>query len=100
MGLAPYGNPIYEDKIKKLVDIKEDGTFRLDQKYFNYATGLTMTNNKFNNLFGQKPRNPKNEKINSISYGYSSINSKSNRRDNDQISQNQFVKNMILKIYV
>ena len=63
MGLAPYGNPIYEDKIKQLVDIKDDGTFRLDQKYFNYATGLTMTNKKFNNLFGQKPRDPKNEKI-------------------------------------
>jgi len=63
MGLAPYGKPIYEDKIKMLIDIKSDGTFRLDQKYFNYATGLTMTNNKFNNLFGQKPRNPKNEKI-------------------------------------
>ena len=63
MGLAPYGNPIYEDKIKEVVDIKDDGTFRLDQKYFNYATGLTMTNEKFNNLFGQKPRNPKNEKI-------------------------------------
>ena len=63
MGLAPYGNPIYEDKIKKLIDIKDDGTFRLDQKYFNYATGLTMTNDKFNNLFGQKPRDPKSEKI-------------------------------------
>ncbi len=63
MGLAPYGNPIYEEKIKQLVDVKEDGTFRLDQNYFNYATGLTMTNNNFNNLFGQKPRNPKNEKI-------------------------------------
>ncbi len=63
MGLAPYGNPIYEDKVKKLIDIKDDGTFRLDQKYFNYATGLTMTNNKFNNLFGQKPRNPKKDKI-------------------------------------
>jgi len=63
MGLAPYGNPIYEDKIKKLVDIKDDGTFRLDQKYFNYATGLTMTNEKFHNLFGQKPRDPRNEKI-------------------------------------
>ena len=63
MGLAPYGNPIYENKIKQLIDIKEDGTFRLDQRYFNYATGLTMTNSKFNNLFGQKPRNPKNEKI-------------------------------------
>ncbi len=63
MGLAPYGNPIYEDKIKKLIDIKNDGTFRLDQKYFNYATGLTMTSEKFNNLFGQNPRNPQNEKI-------------------------------------
>ena len=63
MGLAPYGKPVYEDKIKKLVDIKEDGTFRLDQKYFNYATGLTMTNDKFDDLFGQKPRDPRNEKI-------------------------------------
>ena len=63
MGLAPYGSPIYEEKIKKLIDIKNDGTFRLDQSYFNYATGLTMTNDKFNNLFGQKPRNPKIEKI-------------------------------------
>ena len=49
MGLAPYGHPIYVDKIKKIVDIKDDGTFSLDQKYFNYATGLTMTNDKFNN---------------------------------------------------
>ena len=63
MGLAPYGNPIYQDKVKKLLDIKNDGTFRLDQTYFNYATGLTMTNEKFNKLFGQKPRNPQNEKI-------------------------------------
>ena len=63
MGLAPYGNPIYENKVKQLVDIKEDGTFKLDQKYFNYATGLTMTNDNFHNLFGQKPRNPKNEKL-------------------------------------
>ena len=59
MGLAPYGNPIYENKVKQLLDIKEDGTFRLDQKYFNYATGLTMTNNKFHELFGQKPRTQK-----------------------------------------
>ena len=63
MGLAPYGNPIHEDKIRQLLDLKDDGTFRLDQKYFNYATGLTMTNEKFHNLFGQKPRNPENEKI-------------------------------------
>jgi len=64
MGLAPYGNAIFEDKIKsKLIDIKEDGSFHLDQSYFNYATGLTMTNKKFENLFGQKVRNPKNEKL-------------------------------------
>ncbi len=63
MGLAPYGNPIYYDKIKKLIDIKDDGTFRLDQKYFNYTAGLTMTNEKFHNLFGQKPRNAESDKI-------------------------------------
>ena len=63
MGLAPYGNPTYEHKVRELVDIKDDGTFRLNQKYFNYATGLTMTNEKFHNLFGQKPRDAKNEKI-------------------------------------
>jgi len=63
MGLAPYGNPIYENKILQLVDIKKDGTFRLDQDYFNYATGLTMTSSKFHNLFGQEPRNPKYEKL-------------------------------------
>jgi carbamoyltransferase len=63
MGLAPYGNAIYEDKVKKLVDVKDDGTFRLDQSYFNYATGLTMTNKKFDTLFGQKPRNPNKEKV-------------------------------------
>ena len=64
MGLAPYGNPIYVEKIiKNLVDIKEDGSFWLNQDYFNYATGLTMTNNKFFNLFGQKARDPKKEKL-------------------------------------
>ena len=63
MGLAPYGNPIYVEKVKKIIDLKEDGTFRLDQTYFNYAVGLTMTSNKFNKFFGQKPRDPKNEKI-------------------------------------
>ena len=64
MGLAPYGEPIYKDKIlEKLIDIKEDGSFRLDQTYFNYATGLTMTNKKFDDLFGQKPRNEKKDKL-------------------------------------
>ncbi len=63
MGLAPYGSPIYEDKIKQLIDIKDDGSFMLDQEFFNYATGLTMTNTKFDNLFGQKPRNPKKDQL-------------------------------------
>ena len=63
MGLAPYGNPIYIDQIKKLIDIKNDGSFRLDQSYFNYATGLTMTSKKFNKLFGKSPRNPMKEKL-------------------------------------
>ena len=63
MGLAPYGKPLYVDKIKKIIDIKDDGTFRLDQKFFNYATGLTMTNKNFHDLFGQKPRHPNNDKI-------------------------------------
>ena len=64
MGLAPYGVPIYEDKIiNNLIDIKEDGSFHLNQTYFNYATGLTMTNKKFNNLFGQNPRDSKKEKL-------------------------------------
>ncbi len=57
MGLAPYGKPIYKDKIiENLVDIKPDGTFRLNQDYFNYATGLTMTNKKFDDLFGYPAR--------------------------------------------
>ncbi len=63
MGLAPYGKPIYEKQIRKLIDIKNDGSFRLDQKYFSYATGLKMTNNNFDSLFGNKVRNPKKEKI-------------------------------------
>ena len=64
MGLAPYGNPIYENKIiNNLIDIKEDGSFHLDQSYFNYATGLTMTNKKFDNLFGQKARNARFVKL-------------------------------------
>ncbi len=65
MGLAPYGKPKYTDLIlNNLVDLKDDGTFILDQKYFNYSTGLTMTNKKFDNLFGNPARKPEKEKIN------------------------------------
>jgi len=59
MGLAPYGNPKYADLIKKhLIDIKEDGSFHLDMSYFNYCTGLTMTNERFDELFGGPARKP------------------------------------------
>ena len=62
MGLAPYGKPKYTDLIlKELIDVKEDGSFRLNMKYFNFATGLTMTNDKFSKLFGQKVRDPNKE---------------------------------------
>ncbi|MEI8187036.1 MAG: carbamoyltransferase [Chlorobiaceae bacterium] len=57
MGLAPYGEPKYVDLIKdNLIDIKEDGSFHLDMNYFNYCTGLTMTNERFDKLFGGPPR--------------------------------------------
>jgi carbamoyltransferase len=59
MGLAPYGEPKYARLIlDHLMDLKDDGTFRLNQEYFNYCTGLTMTNGKFDELFGGKPRKP------------------------------------------
>lgn len=59
MGLAPYGSPKYVEKIfDHLVDLKPDGSFRLDQSYFNYCTGLTMTGPKFDALFGGPPRKP------------------------------------------
>ncbi len=59
MGLAPYGEPKYVDTIlDHLLDLKEDGSFRLNMAYFNYATGLTMTNGRFDDLFGGPPRQP------------------------------------------
>jgi len=62
MGLAPYGEPKYRDKIMNhLIDVKDDGSFRLDQSYFDYATGLTMTNKKFDDLFGQPARAPETQ---------------------------------------
>ncbi|MGH6635595.1 MAG: carbamoyltransferase family protein [Gammaproteobacteria bacterium] len=62
MGLAPYGQPKYADVIlEKLLDLKDDGTFRLNMDYFNYATGLTMTNGRFDDLFGGPARKPESE---------------------------------------
>jgi carbamoyltransferase len=59
MGLAPYGEPKYAPLIlENLMDLKDDGTFRLDQDYFDYCTGLTMTNDKFDRLFGAPARKP------------------------------------------
>tara|TARA_B100000886_G_scaffold90389_1_gene59617 strand:+ start:2394 stop:4229 length:1836 start_codon:yes stop_codon:yes gene_type:complete len=62
MGLAPYGQPKYKDLIiNELMDLKEDGSFKLNMKFFDYATGLTMTNKKFSKLFGNPVRNPKRD---------------------------------------
>lgn len=62
MGLAPYGEPKYVDRIlTHLIDLKDDGTFRLNMDYFNYTTGLTMTNKKFDQVFGGPPRQPESQ---------------------------------------
>ena len=62
MGLAPYGEAKYADLIKeKIINVSDDGSFQLDMSYFNYASGLTMTNKKFNSLFGGPPRNSESE---------------------------------------
>jgi len=62
MGLAPYGEPKYVDLIlDHLIDLKPDGTYRLDMSYFNYATGLTMTGSKLDKLFGGPPRKPESD---------------------------------------
>ena len=62
MGLAPYGEPKFRNLIlDNLIDLKDDGTFRLNMDFFNYATGLTMTNEKFSKLFGEPVRNSKKD---------------------------------------
>lgn len=64
MGLAPYGEPVFKDlMIEKLMDLKDDGSFRLNMEYFNYCTGLTMTNNKFSELFGQPVRGKEEDRL-------------------------------------
>lgn len=82
MGLAPYGKPIYAKLIfDNLIDLKEDGSFRLNMRYFNYCAGLTMTNGRFNRLFGGPPRRPE---------------SKLTQRDMDIASSIQFVTEEIM----
>ncbi len=62
MGLAPYGTPKYKDLIyKHLIEVKDDGSFKMNMSYFNYTFGLQMTNNKFNKLFGGPPRKPESK---------------------------------------
>ena len=62
MGLAPYGEPTYKDLIlSELIDLKRDGSFKMNMQYFNYCAGLTMTNKKFNRLFGGPPRKPESK---------------------------------------
>jgi carbamoyltransferase len=62
MGLAPYGRPLYQEAIyKHLIDLKADGSFWLNMKYFNYCQGLTMTNRRFHTLFGGPPRRPESD---------------------------------------
>ena len=64
MGLAPYGNPIYRDLIlENLIDLRADGSFQLNQDYFDYATGLRMINGQFEELFGKRARKPEAESI-------------------------------------
>ena len=64
MGLAPYGEPKYAQAIlEHLIDLKEDGSFRLDQSWFDYCTGLTMTNERFHRLFGGVPRQPEQDPL-------------------------------------
>lgn len=58
MGLAPYGQPLYTDLIRRIIDIKDDGTYRLDMRYFDFATDLKMTSARFDELFGGPPRQP------------------------------------------
>ena len=65
MGLAPYGEPKYVEAIREhLIDIREDGSFRLNMEYFNYCQGLTMTSRRFHRLFGREPRRPRRRSSN------------------------------------
>ena len=81
MGLAPYGKPGFVDKIlEHLIDLKPDGSFRLDQTYFDYMTGFTMTNRRFAELFGEPVRD-RGKSSDHVSHGYCGFHSGGHRRD-------------------
>ena len=101
MGLAPYGSPKYKDLIlKELIDLKEDGSFKLNMKYFNYATGLTMTNDKFSKLFNGKVRNPDKDLITSfhmdLAASIQSVTEEIVLRLTNSISKETKIKNLCL----
>ena len=101
MGLAPYGKPIFKDLIlDKLIDLKQDGSFKLDMRYFNYATGLTMTNNKFSKLFGHPVRDPKKDLLNKfhmdIAASIQSVTEEIVLRITNNISSEYKIRNLCL----
>ena len=101
MGLAPYGKPIFKDLIiDKLLDLKQDGSFKLNMKYFNYATGLTMTNNKFSRLFGHPVRDVKKDLLNefhmNIAASIQSVTEEIILRLTKNISKEYKIKNLCL----
>ena len=101
MGLAPYGKPIFKDLIiDKLLDLKIDGSFKLDMSYFNYATGLTMTNSKFSKLFGENVRDPKKDLLTqfhmNIAASIQAVTEEIVLRITKSISQKYKIKNLCL----
>ena len=101
MGLAPYGKPIFKDLIlDKLLDLKADGSFKLNMKYFSYATGLTMTNNKFSELFGNPVREAKKDSLKEfhmdIAASIQAVTEEIVLRLTKSISKNYNLKNLCL----
>ena len=101
MGLAPYGEPKYKKLITdNLIDIKEDGSFKLDQSYFEYSTGLKMTSRRFTKLFGNKPRNPEKEKLTQfhmdIAFSIQSVTEDIMLRITNSLASEYNIKNLCL----
>jgi carbamoyltransferase len=101
MGLAPYGKPIFKDLIlEKLIDLKEDGSFKINMEYFNYATGLTMTNNKFSKLFENPVRDANKDLLKefhmNIAASIQAVTEEIVLRLTKNISKNYNIKNLCL----